>query len=142
MLCIITKSRIKKLLRGLDSYLEKHIDAALKITGEIKKALSSPTAGLLLAIIPGNEDINVRNNLVNALDSALAALSIFEKCREHANLSEKLNCMLAQLHQQEPQLRDAMLQKLASLIAGHLDGNRMRQSLYDLYTQAKYSASK
>jgi flagellar basal body-associated protein FliL len=47
-----------------------------------------------------------------------------------------------QIKQRDPQLQDAILQKLASLLAGELDGNKLKQALYDLYTQAKYTTAK
>ena len=55
---------------------------------------------------------------------------------------EKLKCFVTQLRDKEPDLQDALLQKLACLLAGTLDGNRMKQNIYDLYTQVKYTTGK
>jgi hypothetical protein len=70
------------------------------------------------------------------------ALTIVETCKQYTDTNEKLKCFVTQLQQRDPQLQDAILQKLASLLACQLDGQRLKQSLYDLFTQAKYSSSK
>lgn len=142
MFCTKFKGQIKKMLQEFDSYVDDHIDIALKITTELKQVLVSPVADIVLAIIPGDIDKAIRAQLINALNKVLEALTIASNCRQYTDVNEKLKCFTDQLRQHDPHLQDAILQKMASLLAGHIDGQRMRQSLYDLYTQAKYSASK
>jgi hypothetical protein len=142
MFCTNMKSRLRTLLRKFDNYADTHIDIALKITDGLKKILSSPVADIITAAIPGNIDNIIKLQIVNALDKVIAALSIAENCKQYADVNDKLKCFLEQLKLRDPHLQDAILQKLASLLAGHLDGQRLKQSLYDLYTQAKYSAAK
>ena len=142
MFCTKMKTRIKSLLRNFDTYVEAHIDTALTITKSLKSLLSSPAAEILTAIIPGDVDNVIRLQLISALGKAIEALTIVDNCKQYSNLDEKLKCFVEQLQQRDPHLQDAILQKLASLLACHLDGQRLKQSLYDLYTQAKYSSSK
>jgi len=130
------------LLHEFDNYVDMHIDTALKITTELKRLLSSPVADALVAIIPGDIDKVIRAQIVNALGKVMEALTIAGNCRQYTDMNDKLKCFIEQLKLHDPQLQDAILQKIASLLAGHLDGQRLKQSLYDLYTQAKYSASK
>lgn len=142
MFCIQIKSKLKGLLREFDKYVDAHIDTALKITTNLKKILASPIADVITAIIPGNVDDLLREQLIQLLDKAIGALAIADYCRQHDDERTRLDCFIQHLSHRDPQMQDALLQKLASLLAGALDGNRLKQSLYDLYTQAKYAATK
>lgn len=142
MFCIKIKNRLKKLLGKFDNYMDNHIDTALKVTSGLKRMLSSPVADIITAIVPGDADNVIRQQLISAISKAVDALAIIDNCKQYGDVNEKLSCFITQLHQLDPKLRDAILQKLASLLSGQLDGQRLKQSLYDLYTQAKYVASK
>ncbi len=142
MLCTKIRLGLKGLLKKFDNYVDAHIDTALKITTDLKKVLSSPVADIITAIIPGDADNKIQAHLVSALSKSIEALTIADSCKEVTDVNENLKCFVTQLQQREPNLQDAILQKLASLLAGHLDGQRLKQNLYDLFTQAKYAASK
>ncbi len=142
MLCSKLKSSYKMLLSQFDSYLDAHIETALAVTTAISNIIASPVGDIITAIIPGNVDDAIRKELIAALGTAVEALAIADSCKLYADLNDKLKCFLQQLQLRDPQLQQAILQKLASLLAGTLDGQRLAQSLYDLFTQAKYTASK
>ncbi len=142
MFCTKMKSQLKTMLRDFDNYVDAHIDTALKITTALKKVLSSPVADVITAIIPGDIDNLIRRQLEAALSKAIAVLTIANSCKQFTEVNELLNCFVEQLKLRDPELQDALLQKLASLLAGQLDGQRLKQNLYDLYTQAKYTATK
>ena len=141
MFCAKIKSQLKSLLREFDNYVDEHIDTALKITTALKNALSSPAADILTAIIPGEIDNVIRQELITGLGKALEALTIVDNCRQYTDMNDKLGCFVQQLKLRDPQLQDAVLLKLASLLTGYMDGGRLKQNLYDLYTQAKYAAT-
>jgi len=142
MFCTNIKTKVKVVLNQFDHYVDAHVDTALQITTAIKNTLSSTAADILTAIIPGNLDNEIRTQLINVLTKVIEALTIADNCREHTDLNDKLLCFVQQIKQRDPQLQDAILQKLASLLAGELDGKRLKQALYDLYTQAKYTTAK
>lgn len=142
MFCNKLRGRIKQILQQFDDYLDEHIDLALSVTTALKNLLSSPMADILTAIIPGDLDNVIRQHLLAALEKATETLLIADKCRQHQTLADKLLCLAEELQQRSPELRDALLHKLASLVAGEMDGQRLKQNLYDLYTQAKYAALK
>ncbi len=142
MFCTKIKNQLKALLRKFDNYVDAHIDTALKVTTALKNILSSPVGDIITAIIPGDIDNTIRAKLVDALGKVTETLAIAESCKDISDVNEKLKCFVTQLNLRDPNLQDAILQKLASLLAGHLDGQRLKQSLYDLYTQAKYAAGK
>jgi len=133
------KSQYKQLLRQLDSYIDGHLDTALAVTTQLKNILSSPVADIVTAIIPGNLEAAVKSQLLAALNTAITALTIADNCKQITEVNDKLKCFVTQLQQKDPQLQGAVLQKLASLLAANLDGNRLQQHIYDLFTQAKYS---
>ncbi len=142
MFCNKMRNQLKSLLSEFDSFVDNHIDVALKVTTAIKNALASPVADIITALIPGEIDNALRIQLLNALGKVVEALTIVEECKKYDNLNEKLACFIAQLKERNPELQDAILQKIASLLAFHLDGQRLKQNLYDLYTQAKYTSLK
>lgn len=130
------------MLRQFDEYVEAHVDTALHLTTQLKKMLSSPVADIVTAIIPGNLDDVLKKQLIAALGIAIEALSIADTCKLCEGINDKLKCFMRQLQLRDPQLQDAILQKLAGLITNHLDGQRFNQRLYDLFTQAKFTISK
>ena len=142
MFCNKVRARIKRILQQFDEYLDEHIDLALSVTTALKKFLASPAADIITALIPGDVDNVIRQHLLVALEKATDTLLITDKCRQHDDMGDKLLCLAEELRQRSPELRDALLHRLASLVAGELDGQRLKQSLYDLYTQAKYTALK
>lgn len=142
MFCSKMKKQVRLLLQQFDSYVEKNVDTALQITTAIKKFLESPVADILTAIIPGSVDDIIRRQLIYAIDKSIEALTIADSCKQYTDINEKLKCFVMQLKQREPDMQDALLQKLASLLAGTLDGNRLKQRVYDLYAQARYTTEK
>ncbi len=142
MICTKLRAPIKAALSQFDQYVDAHIDTALHVTTAIKNILASPVADILTAIIPGTLDDTIRTKLVAALDKAIEALTIADNCKQCTTIEDKLQCFIQQIRQRDPQLQDALLQKLASLLAGQLDGGRLKQAIYDLYTQAKYITTK
>jgi len=143
MFCTNANAEIKSALKQFDQYVNTHVETALQITTALKYMLSSPVADIITAIIPGTIDDVLRTQLLNALNKITEALSIVDSCKQFTDLNDKLKCFVQQLSQRDPQLQDAVLLKLSSLLAAELDGQKLKQSLYDLYTQAKYvTASK
>jgi len=143
MFCTNANAEIKSALKQFDQYVNTHVETALQITTALKNMLNSPAADIITAIIPGTVDDVLRTQLLNALNKITEALSIVDNCKQFTDLNDKLKCFVQQLSQRDPQLQDAVLLKLSSLLAAELDGQKLKQSLYDLYTQAKYvTASK
>jgi hypothetical protein len=142
MFCQKMSRKIKRILGRFDQYADRHIDTALQITIGLKKALSSPVADIITELIPGNIDNIVKQHLLAAINTAVDLLTIADQCQGEKDINKKLQCFVAELQKRSPEHRDAVLQKLASLLACELDGKRLKQNLYDLYTQAKYAATK
>lgn len=142
MFCLKFRSRLKHLLNQYDKVVEQHIDTAISVTTNLKNFLKGGYGDIITSIIPGQVDDLIRIRLVKALEKTLDALSIVNTCKDAVGVEQKLKCFVAETSRRDPELRDALLAKLASLLASELDGKRLQQSLYDLYTQAKYTADK
>jgi hypothetical protein len=142
MFCSKVKNKVKSLLGQFDTFVDTHIEVALQITTAMKGLLTSPVADVITALIPGSLDNTIKDKMVTALTKAVEALNIAEQCKQYTDPNEKLKCFVQQLQLRDPSLQDALLLKLASLLTSQLDGQRLKQNLYDLYTQAKYTAGK
>ncbi len=142
MFCNKMRSRIKSVLQQWDEYIDSNAEAALKVTTVIKRILESPVTDILTAVIPGEADDLLRKRLIMALDYAITALQARDNCATCEDVSSKLQCMVEQLKQLPEDKKDALLQKLASLMTYSMDGRRLKQNLYDLYVQAKYVLNK
>ncbi|KAA2244574.1 hypothetical protein F0L74_00940 [Chitinophaga agrisoli] len=140
--CRKTGSKIKQALQQFDSFIELHADEALQVTKIIKSALESPLVDILEAIIPGDADTIFKNKLLQALEIGIDTLSIISTCRQEPSLEAKLVCFVDALKEVSPDLQDAVLQKLQSILLRELDGNSRKQNIYDLFSQAAYSNSK
>jgi hypothetical protein len=143
MFCTQFTSRIKALLNRYDSYLDNHIDTALSVTTGIKNFLSNPIVGdILQTLIPSGWESTMRDEVLQALSAAVSALTIADSCKQCTTLADQLSCFVTQLKIHTPDVQDTLLQKLASIITAVMDGHKLKQNVYDLYTQAKYTATK
>lgn len=142
MFCKNVKSKLRSVLRSFDIYVDEHIDTALSITTALKKVLKSPVTDVVTTLIPGTIDDTIRQRLIVILERVTKVLSITDSCMEYEDTNDRLRCFAEQLSRTSPELQDALLQKMASLITRELDGERVKQNMYDLYTQAKYAAAK
>ncbi|HMO32314.1 MAG TPA: hypothetical protein PKE63_07860 [Lacibacter sp.] len=132
---------ISRLWNKVDDFTEQNVEQALRVTSGLKRFLESPAADILEAIIPGNVDALVRKHLLQATNTAVTALGIVDACKG-LNDREKLLCIINELQKLPKDGRDAVLFKLAALIAKYLDKNKLPQSSYDLLVQGKYFESK
>lgn len=142
MICSTLRKKLKTIIPQWDAHVEECIRIALDVTTVLHRFLQSPAADLLTAIIPGNLDDLLRQQLLVALQYAIDALGMSASCVTAPTLNDKVQCMAKYLLTLSVDKRDALLLKLASIITARLDGNRKKQNVYDLLTQACYSAEK
>lgn len=140
--CKKTGSKIKKALQQFDAFVEAHAAEALRVTSIIKSALESPLVSVLEAIIPGDADTILKNKVLYALEIGIDALSIINTCKDAPSLEEKVLCFVTHLRTVSPDLQDAVLQKLQSILLRELDDKAKKQNVYDLFSQATYSNTK
>ncbi|HXS38331.1 MAG TPA: hypothetical protein VN721_16635 [Flavipsychrobacter sp.] len=141
MFCPKVSSEIRAAYKSFDQYINAHIDTALQFTENLQKVLQSPTADIITALT-GNIGTAIRTDLLKVLNDVIPALSIADTCKSCTTLANQLQCYTDNLKKLSPDLQDGILVKMASKIAGALHGNKLKTALYDLYTQAKYTANK
>jgi hypothetical protein len=142
MFCTKMRQRIRHVMQQFDAYVDAHAETALQITTALKHALESPVADMVTLLIPGTADDALKQHLQQALVRVTDTLLVLSKCSKEHDMNKKLQCLAGELLRQTPEVRDALLHKMASLLTGELDGNRLKQRLYDLYVQAKYTSMK
>jgi hypothetical protein len=140
--CKKTGSKIRKVLLQFDAFVEEHAAEALRVTSIIKSALESPLVSVLEAIIPGEADTIFKNSVLHALEIGIDTLSIINTCKDEPSLEAKILCFVTHLRSVSPDLQDAVLQKLQSILLRELDGKTKKQNVYDLFSQATYSNTK
>ncbi|TAN18825.1 MAG: hypothetical protein EPN37_04495 [Chitinophagaceae bacterium] len=140
--CQQFKGEVKQLIKQFDGYVETHVDIALQVTTKLKAILNSPITGIVTAIIPGNLDNVIRAKLIQGLGYSIDALNIVDECKNQGTIEQKVQCFAAALVKEHPDMQDAILQKLAALLARFLGGNTTKQNIYDLFVQAKFSVAK
>ncbi len=136
------KNKFKVLLNDFDNFLDSHLNIALQITTELKNILSEPPSDIISAIIPASITPALRQEIITAIDQTVTALNLAETCNQYTDLNEKLNCFIQQVQKMDPDLQEAVLQKITSLMTGILHGKSLKQYMYDLYAQIKTSAQK
>lgn len=140
--CDKFRARVKKALKGFDAFIDKYTGIALAVTTNIKKAINSPVADVLAAIIPGTVDDKILAKARQALEISVDALGIYAECDKRETLEEKIQCLINAIRLLPKDAQNAVLIKLAARMTAEMDDNRYAQHMYDLYTQGAYSSSK
>ena len=140
-------TKIINLFKDIFSFLQKAIpeevkDATEKIldfTYNIKKVLNSDVAATIETLIPADWPKEFKDKVLMAIDEVLPYLQIAGECNQANTIDEGVGCWIEFLKKQHPELRNAMLMKLAQLLLKKVAGEGMKQSQNDLIAQAVYT---
>lgn len=142
MFCKGFWGKTRKFFNRLDKTILEYSEMALSITTSLKSILGNDLAVIATAIIPGDIDELIRTRLLKALDKTISALTIIEACKDFATIDERLTCFAEQMRKLNPELQEALLIKMASLITADLHGGQLPRSDYDTILQVKFKAEK
>ncbi len=142
MFCNKFGNKIRDVYKKFDNAVKESVETSIAITANLKQLLNGNIVNVLTMVIPGTWDDEVINKAKQALEFAVDKLQLTNKCLEKPTLAEKIACFAFELKGQSPLMQQAVLHKLASLMASQLDGNRFSRSDYDSYVQGIYSANK
>lgn len=134
--------KVRKLLKKIDDALNDYLGLALSISGKIKSILSSPMAYALTDIIPGDKDDAMHDKAVGALGYTIDALTALKAITEETDVKKKLDMFLAELSERQPEYKEAMLFKIASLLTKSMHGGVLTQAEYDVLVQGQYMNKK
>lgn len=119
---------ITDLFNTIPDEIKKYAEEALKITKAVKEALDGEIADIIVRIIPGDWDDNLR---------ASAQALITEFARIFATIAAS-----DAPEDTKQAARNALLSKLQSRLIALQDGNELAEHQYDVYAQATYSNEK
>lgn len=108
---------IKSLFDSLPAEYQSAIHIGVIVVENIKKAIDSPVADILTAIIPGDVDDKVKAILRQQLPKLLTELKLTDNC---AGLTEPIaitNCAIQTLQQLNGDIKSAFLHNIAILVA-------------------------
>lgn len=108
---------IKSLFDSLPTEYQSAIHIGVIVVENIKKAIDSPVADILTAIIPGDVDDKVKAILRQQLPKLLTELKLTDNC---AGLTEPIaitNCAIQTLQQLNGDIKSAFLHNIAILVA-------------------------
>lgn len=136
-------SWVKNLFNSIPKEIREYASQSLEITRNIKKFLESPVADIITAIIPGTWDDALKTQALKYLTEAIPYLTIVDECDESATPEEMIKCWVDKLGQYKPDVRNALLFQLATLLTDRFDSDeKIKQSFYSLAVQANYTHAK
>ena len=126
--------------------LDKQMATASTIVTQVDTVLKNPIIDGVLALVLPPQVMAEAPAAEKVLDKVITDLSIGSAIEADINAATstegKLKVFIADMQKYGVTRQSMFLQKLESLILAGLDDNALKQNLYDLYTQAKYSLSK
>ncbi|PTQ94904.1 hypothetical protein C8P68_106118 [Mucilaginibacter yixingensis] len=108
---------VKSLFDSLPTEYQSAIHLGVIVAENIKKAVDSPTADILTAIIPGDVDDKIKTVLRQQLPQLLAELKLADNCGELTEPEAIANCAIQTLQQLEGDIKSAFLHNIAILVA-------------------------
>ena len=135
--CKGLRPKIIAIVNKVDDVVNHYLTAAVGITGKLRSIINSPVADVITALIPGTWDDALKEQARAALSVTVNALTTVETIISEPDLNTKVQLFMAELAKQRPDLQEAMLFKIASLLLKAMHGDQLTQSEYDLITQAK-----
>lgn len=136
------RDKIRGVLNLIPHHIREYASHSLHVTTVIKKALESPVADIITAIIPTNIDDKVKESLLAAINKAMPYLMVVDICKDETDTEKLVMCWIQQIKFLPKDVQNALLAKFAAKITGLLDNNDLRQSSYDYAIQTLYTASK
>jgi len=138
--CSTVRIWIKKLSSKIDTVLIRNVEGCIKVTEYIKSVLDSPGMITVVELTPVKWDDVSRKAITEALAFALKSLHVIKDIKDLSN--NTVTDFRDQLKGLSEDERNAILFKVASLMAAKVDGFKEKQNLYDAATQLTYTMSK
>jgi hypothetical protein len=134
--------QIKNLFSSLPSEVKTAIQIGVLITDNIKAFIDSPVADILTAIIPGNLDDKLKDELRVKLPIILTELKLADKCASLSDQDEITKCALQTLQGITGDAASAFLHSLSILIAQVVSDGKLTWSdgayILEWYYQHEY----
>lgn len=125
-------SKIGKIIHDLQPQTAQ----ALVMTTNLRAFLASPTADIIVSIIPSSWDDLAKQEAIKALDYAIPLLQAENKC------GANVGCWAKEIATWPAPLQNSTAMKLASLLLGYYDDFKQAENIYDSVIQNTISGTK
>ena len=134
---------IKILFTNPEKWVNENVLPSIEVVNNIKKAVDSPIAFALTAIIPGSFDDLLRAKLSANLQKVIDAMISIHTINDETDEYLKFVKFIEWLKTQSVDTQHALYKKIASLLSQHNDEeNNVATHAVDLIVQATYSKLK
>lgn len=134
---------IKILFSNPEKWVNDNVLPSIEVINNIKKAVDSPIAFALTAIIPGGFDDLLRAKISANLQKVIDAIVVIHNINDEGDQYVKITKFIEWLKTQTTDTQHALYQKMASLLAQHNDEeNNVKTHAVDLLVQTTYSKLK
>jgi hypothetical protein len=123
-------SWVAHIFSNVPNEIKDYAGEAIKIVQKIKEALESNTSLVIVDLIPGTWDNELREKAAKLLDEFLYVLGETQNASNYVSSDIQLRA------------KGMVLFGMASTLVAIQDGNKLPQNRYDTYTQIAYSHSK
>lgn len=104
---------------------EKYIVPSVAVVEAIKKALDSPAAAVITALIPGHLDDQIAARIRTVLPGVLQALRISDQCLQLEDPALVIACAIENLKKYQGDARAAQLHSIAVLLSVTLSDGKI-----------------
>jgi hypothetical protein len=126
----------------IGGFFREWADPALLVTSAIKGVIDNPAFTNLTEITPQQWDNILLERTRAALLVAVELLELSKECSKKETDQETIACFIRSLAAKSPQIRNAVLSKLAALIAQDLSEGQINESQADWMVQTRYWSKK
>lgn len=116
---------LKNLFRNLKALAEKFVKPSVIVVENLKKAVESPLAPVITAIIPGTWDDKIVEKLKQHLPRILQILKISEECLKLTKAEDIILCAINKLKEYSPEARSANYHSIAALLSVALSDKKI-----------------
>lgn len=138
-------SFLKRLFRSLKTLAQKFVTPSVLVVEALKKAVDSPVMPIITAIIPGNLDNKIVEQLKKHLPLVLQLLRISDECLKLEAADEIIICAIKKLKEYEPEARAAQYHSIAAMLSVYLSDKKLswREAIHlseEIFQQMKQPA--
>lgn len=118
---------LKRLFNKAVEEIIKNSTVAIAVVDEIEKVIENPVVAFAITLIPGKVGDWIRANeakVLSVLDEAVILITDADTCAKKQTDKERLECFIQYLAQLPVLQKNALLEKIASIIENILSGGQ------------------
>lgn len=133
---------IRRLFSGLRRIAQRVVKPSVEVVELLKKAVESPAAPIITAIIPGTWDDKLARQLRLHLPRVLQILRVSDECLKLETADEIVACAVRKLREYQPDGQAATYHNIAALLSYYMADGKLtwREAVHlseEIYQQKK-----